>query len=508
MSTLPGQDPTDGNNSATNNRPDLDWFNRDDYERIVEDDAIRYVHKKAGRILRKSTTTWEQIAESRVREHPRETCFPFPNLAQWKLAQWLTTCKASQAKIDELLAMDGIFAETPCFRSASELFEMVENNINGFGGPKWFEQEITLPEAPEEPLTLYLHNIEESADYLAGRPDFAGDIDFEPQVIFELDDKTQIINQMPMGHRWHEILRAAGQHEDAALGGILFGSDITHLTHYAGDVKVHAFYISLANIHKEVRSHTSRRAWMLVAYIPICKWEKTILKTEFRSKQHQKDLPRILNRRAFHLSLEIICEPLREINVHEVVDPEGNIRLIFYILLAYLADLEEQYKISALDKRLIANAPGQHNQELTKATRALLDFLFLAQLPSHTDRTLAAFQTAYDDFHRYKSVWIKNGARQGEKGNVIPHFNIPKLHNIGHLVEQVLAKGTADNYSTETIEHLHIDTVKEPYKATNKKDWQKQTVRGLTRREKIVDFGLWLDWRIKQLEANGPTVDS
>ncbi|KAG8735953.1 hypothetical protein FRC10_009957 [Ceratobasidium sp. 414] len=169
---------------------------------------------------------------------------------------------------------------------------------------------------------------------------------------------------------------------------------------------------------------------------------------------------------------------------------------------------KEHRALQTITLGLIANAPGQYNQELIRATRALLDFLFLAQLPSHTDHTLAAFQAAYDDFHQYKSIWIKNGARQGEKGNVIPHFNIPKLHNIGHLVEQVRAKGTADNYSTETIEHLHIDTVKEPYKATNKKDWQKQTVRGLTCREKIIDFGLWLDWRIKQLEGNGRTGNS
>ncbi|KAG8708187.1 hypothetical protein FRC08_000066 [Ceratobasidium sp. 394] len=348
--------------------------------------------------------------------------------------------------------------------------------------------------------------------------------------------------------------------------------------------------------------------------------------------------------------MRIISEPLYTPTVHEIVDPEGFIRLIFYVLIAYLADLEEQFKIAALDKSncihcmattnefgspdifkqrtckhtleaiaqvqaerginadpyefalgadkhrlgdvefpfweslpfmdicsalsldllhgfhkfffdhvfqwnvnslgedevdarvksqvalvgarvfpkgvthisqmsgkehralqaielgVVANAPGTYNREVTMATRALLDLLYLAQLPSHTDRTLVALQTAYDEFHELKSVWIKNGARQGEKGNVIPHFNIPKLHNIGHIVAQIKAKGTADNYSTETIEHLHIDTLKELYQATNKKEWKKQTVRGLIRRDKIVDFGLWLDWRLKQIEASLPTI--
>lgn len=422
------------------------------------------------------------------------------------------------------------------------------------------------------------------------------------------------------------------------MGGVLLGSDVTHLTHYAGDVKVHGVYVSLGNIHKDVRNQTSRRAWMLIAYIPISKWPTTLGKMEFRSKQHRSSLPGILNRRLFHYCMEIICEPLRKLNTHEIVDPEGNIRLIFYVLIAYLADLEEQFKIAALDKSncihceatttqfgspdpcnprtsdsileaitnvqdecgknadpyefalgadkyrlgdveypfwaslplvdicdvlavdllhgfhkfffdhpfqwnvnslgkeeidvrmkaqlaltgarvfpkgvthitqmsgkehralqkvhlpVVANAPIPHSREITLATRALLDFIFLAQLRSQTDKTLAAFEDAYAEFHQYKDVWIKNGAQQGKKGAVIPHFHIPKLHTARHLAEQVRAKGTSDNYSTEVVEHLHIETLKEPYKATNRKEWKRQTVRYLIRRDKLVDFSLWQDW--------------
>lgn len=143
---------------------------------------------------------------------------------------------------------------------------------------------------------------------------------------------------------------AASLDKNAALGGILLGSDGTHLTHYASDVKVHGLYLSLGNIKKETRAQTSKRAWILIAYIPISKWEKTLEKAEFQSKQHRKTLPGILNRRLFHYCMEIICQSLRELNVHEIVDPEGNIRLVFYVLMAYLADLEEQYLIAALDK--------------------------------------------------------------------------------------------------------------------------------------------------------------
>lgn len=69
-----------------------------------------------------------------------------------------------------------------------------------------------------------------------------------------------------------------------------------------------------------------------------------------------------------------------------------------------------------------------------------------------------------------------------------------------------MLKGAADNYSTETMEYLHVDMVKDAYRASNRKQWKRQTVRWLTRREKIRDFEPWMEWcesvRQKDAEAN------
>lgn len=181
------------------------------------------------------------------------------------------------------------------------------------------------------------------------------------------------------------VQRDAGLHPDAALGGVLFGSDKTHLTHYAGDVKVHALYMSLGNIKKDVRAQTSKRAWMLIAYIPICKWEETLEHTETKSKAHRQALPGILSRRLFHICMEIICQPLQKPKVHEVIDPDGNMRLIFYVLVAYLADLEEQYLISALDKSncihcdATTNDFGSPEERPTRTAQSTLDKIKIVQ---------------------------------------------------------------------------------------------------------------------------------
>ncbi|KAF8593422.1 hypothetical protein BDV93DRAFT_461242 [Ceratobasidium sp. AG-I] len=164
---------------------------------------------------------------------------------------------------------------------------------------------------------------------------------------------------------------------------------------------------------------------------------------------------------------------------------------------------KEHRALQTVHVPVVANAPIPYSREVTLATQALIDYLYLARLPSHSDKTLLMYESAYARFHKLKDIWIKNGARQGDKGNTIDHFQIPKLHNAHHLVEQVRSKGTTDNYSTEVVEHLHIDTLKEPFKATNRKDWKKQTIRYLTRRDALVDFSLFLDWLVKSGRAPG-----
>lgn len=97
-----------GPDPPVNNRSDLEWFDERDYARIVGKNDIRYIHSTAGRVLGKSETLWEKRWKERQELHPNDAYHPFPSLAQWRLAYWLSTCKASQSKIDEFLAIDGV----------------------------------------------------------------------------------------------------------------------------------------------------------------------------------------------------------------------------------------------------------------------------------------------------------------------------------------------------------------------------------------------------------------
>lgn len=140
---------------------------------------------------------------------------------------------------------------------------------------------------------------------------------------------------------------------------------------------------------------------------------------------------------------------------------------------------------------LIAGLPlsNRHSPDrLVCATRAILDFLYLAQLPSHNDNTIQDLDDALATFHANKSIFVDLGIRED--------FNLPKLHSLLHYTSSIKLFGTTDNYNTEYSERLHIDLAKDAYAATNRKDELVQMTIWLERKEKITQFDAIVKWRL------------
>ncbi|KAG2159787.1 uncharacterized protein EDB93DRAFT_1237070 [Suillus bovinus] len=129
-----------------------------------------------------------------------------------------------------------------------------------------------------------------------------------------------------------------------------------------------------------------------------------------------------------------------------------------------------------------------NNACLTRAICAILDFLYLAQYPSHTDQTLVLLDNALTCFHDNKDIFLDLGIRS--------NFNLPKLHSFHHYVHMIKMYGTTDNYNTEYTEHLHIDLTKDAYRATNHKDEYSQMTLWLERHEKMLWHDNFVQWRL------------
>ncbi|KAI9429265.1 hypothetical protein H4582DRAFT_1827220 [Lactarius indigo] len=130
---------------------------------------------------------------------------------------------------------------------------------------------------------------------------------------------------------------------------------------------------------------------------------------------------------------------------------------------------------------------GRVPSRVVRATRALLDFIYLAQFPSHTAQTLQRLEDSLATFHQNKDIFVDVGVRE--------NFNIPKLHSLLHYGHSITLFGTTDHYNTEQTERLHIDFTKDAYRATNRKDEYPQMTAWVERREKVQAHITYVEWR-------------
>ncbi|KAJ7058408.1 Zn-finger domain-containing protein, partial [Mycena amicta] len=137
---------------------------------------------------------------------------------------------------------------------------------------------------------------------------------------------------------------------------------------------------------------------------------------------------------------------------------------------------------------------GAVNDKVLTVVRALIDFIYYAQLQSHTKRTIDALQASLDTFHSHKQVIIDYNIRK--------HFNVPKIHSMQHYVEAIWRLGSLDGFNTESPEHLHIDFAKNGYKACNGKDYTEQMAIWLQRREAIALRARYIEW----LDSQDPSA--
>ena len=139
-----------------------------------------------------------------------------------------------------------------------------------------------------------------------------------------------------------------------------------------------------------------------------------------------------------------------------------------------------------IEKVLLGLLVGQTNTRVQRAARALLDFVYLAQLEVHSEHTLAQMKSALTDFHAHKDEFIKLGVRE--------HFNIPKLHALFHYVEAIQRLGCLDGVNTESSERFHIDYAKEAYRASSRREYFAQMTTWLQRQEAVIRHDAYLAW--------------
>ena len=76
-----------------------------------------------------------------------------------------------------------------------------------------------------------------------------------------------------------------------------------------------------------------------------------------------------------------------------------------------------------------------------------MDFIWHVQMHEHTDISLAAMKNDWAAFHTSKNVFIENSACASKAGNLLDHFNIPKLHMLLEYDTNIWDLGAPNNFS-------------------------------------------------------------
>ena len=221
--------------------------------RIVNYSAV-VEGSEAGRVL--------GIAESLYDKHRKygsdwNPWHPFANAFDYQQARALSTQKKSW--IDDYLRGGLDCFRTTSFQSASELWELLRDLDFGLGANSWNE-------AAGHHGTIYCRDILECIQFLLGHLPFAEDLDFAPVQLFDSAD-NRIYTEMNSGDWWWETQEQLPS--GASIFPVILASDKTHLTNFSGDKSAWPLYMSIGNIRKDVRRTASRRAWILIGFIPI-----------------------------------------------------------------------------------------------------------------------------------------------------------------------------------------------------------------------------------------------
>ena len=136
----------------------------------------------------------------------------------------------------------------------------------------------------------------------------------------------------------------------------------------------------------------------------------------------------------------------------------------------------------AIQCYIIGIVAGAVPSRLLSVICGLLDFHYLAQMPSFDESDLAKVDAALQSFHDNKDAITSTGVRS--------HFEIPKLELLHHAVPSIRASGAVLQWSADITEHVHVTEIKKPARAGNNQNYYSQIAHHLDCAEKCVRFNI------------------
>ncbi|KAJ3500836.1 hypothetical protein NLJ89_g9614 [Agrocybe chaxingu] len=264
---------------------------------------------------------------------------PFATEMDWRVAKWVVEDGIGHQSFDRLLQIPGLWEKLGLsFDNIRQLHQKIDNVIPERAGA-WKAEDLFFNDQPDVPYTIRYRCPLEAVKSLWGDPSLAKYLVYRPQKVFSNENrKTRIYTEMWTGDWWHSIQKKlpAG----ATIAPIIIATDKTQLTQFSGGKSAYPVYLTLGNIPKSIRRKPSKRACILLGYLPCA----AMLKASNNTKKNIC----IRNQRLFHEAMCLMLEPLIKAGKEgvDMTGGNGEIQQVYPILACYVANFPEQCLVS------------------------------------------------------------------------------------------------------------------------------------------------------------------
>ncbi|TFK84740.1 hypothetical protein K466DRAFT_496044 [Polyporus arcularius HHB13444] len=285
-----------------------------------------------------------------------EDWWPFENRPHFELANWhYTKVQTSRGDLNEILRNHAaqkvletgdVHARAP-YDSADDMYETID--AVPYGDLPWstFELKYTGPITPHTPpwkiktYTIHTRDALRVVESIAGSADFDGRWDYVPYEEYSAPGCRRYADVMSgtWAFKKADTLAANDTYRGAMLTPIIMGLDKTTVSVATGHQEFHPVYLSLGNIHNEMR-RAHRDAVVPLAFLAIPKSGRGATDDDYRA--FVKEL--------YHTSLAQILSPLRPgmTTPHVIQCPDAHYRRAIFELGPVIADYPEQVYLSGV----------------------------------------------------------------------------------------------------------------------------------------------------------------
>ncbi|KAF8838768.1 hypothetical protein BDN67DRAFT_1060772, partial [Paxillus ammoniavirescens] len=228
--------------------------------------VIKFPYGHAGQPIREAVKPFDAYRLKLGPSSGSNIYHPFTSHIDYHFARWAKMRGPGSTAVTELLQIKGVReALGLSYKNTKDLNRIINQQLPS-QHPHFHCQEFVVA---GETFDLYLRDIMECISALYSDPDFSHHLVFAPERHYVDPDMTKrMFYDLHTGKWWWDKQKELENKEPGAtIIPIILSSDKTQITMFHNKA-AYLLYMTIGNLPKEIRRKPSRRAWILLAYLP------------------------------------------------------------------------------------------------------------------------------------------------------------------------------------------------------------------------------------------------